>query len=60
MKPGSCAKPFVGVDFVVTDETGNEMEGDNVAGQLGHPQAVGLAWRGTAFGNHGVDICFHT
>ncbi|KAI9915488.1 hypothetical protein PsorP6_007853 [Peronosclerospora sorghi] len=51
MKPGSCAKPFFGIDFVVTDETGNELDGKEVEGQL----CIRKPWPGmarTVFGNH--------
>ncbi|CAI5735994.1 unnamed protein product [Hyaloperonospora brassicae] len=51
MKPGSCAKPFFGIDFVITDEHGNEIKGNNVEGQL----CIRKPWPGlarTVYGNH--------
>ncbi|POM68590.1 Acetyl-coenzyme A synthetase [Phytophthora palmivora] len=49
MKPGSCSKPFFGIDFVVTDENGNEIEGNE--GQL----CIRSPWPGmarTVYGDH--------
>jgi len=51
MKPGSCTKPFFGIDFVITDETGNEIKGNEVEGQL----CIRRPWPGmarTVFGDH--------
>ncbi|EEY58107.1 acetyl-coenzyme A synthetase [Phytophthora infestans T30-4] len=51
MKPGSCSKPFFGIDFVVTDEHGNEIKGNDVEGQL----CIRKPWPGmarTVYGDH--------
>ncbi|CEG49410.1 acetate-ligase [Plasmopara halstedii] len=51
MKAGSCAKPFFGIDFVITDEQGNEIRDSDVDGQL----CIRKPWPGmarTVYGNH--------
>lgn len=51
MRPGSCTKPFFGVDLVITDEHGREIEGNGVEGQL----CIRNAWPGmarTVYGDH--------
>ncbi|POM67786.1 Acetate-CoA ligase, partial [Phytophthora palmivora] len=51
MKPGSCTKPFFGIDFVVTDEHGTEIKGNDIEGQL----CIRKPWPGmarTVYGNH--------
>jgi len=51
MKPGSCTKPFFGVDFVLTDENGTEIQGNGVEGQL----CIRSPWPGmarTVYGDH--------
>ncbi|POM58063.1 Acetate-CoA ligase, partial [Phytophthora palmivora] len=51
MKPGSCTKPFFGIDFVVTDEHGTEIKGNDIEGQL----CIRNPWPGmarTVYGNH--------
>ncbi|ETO81702.1 acetate-CoA ligase [Phytophthora nicotianae P1976] len=51
MKPGSCTKPFFGIDFVVTDENGNEIKGNDIEGQL----CIRKPWPGmarTVYGDH--------
>jgi len=53
LKPGSCTRPFFGVDPVVLDPTtGAELEGPNVAGVL----VFRHSWPGmlrTVYGDHG-------
>ncbi|KAF1785068.1 Acetyl-coenzyme A synthetase, N-terminal domain [Phytophthora cactorum] len=49
--PGSCTKPFFGIDFVVTDEQGNEIKGNDIEGQL----CIRKPWPGmarTVYGDH--------
>lgn len=51
MRPGSCTKPFFGIDFVVTDENGVEFKGNDVEGQL----CIRSPWPGmarTVYGDH--------
>lgn len=51
MKPGSCSKPFFGINFVVTDEHGNEIVGNAVEGHL----CIRKPWPGmarTVYGDH--------
>ena len=51
LKPGSATVPFFGVEPVVMDDSGNEMEGKNVTGNL----AIKSAWPGimrTVYGDH--------
>lgn len=51
MRPGSCTKPFFGIDFVVTDENGTEIKGNDVEGQL----CIRNPWPGmarTVYGDH--------
>ncbi|ETP08794.1 acetate-CoA ligase [Phytophthora nicotianae CJ01A1] len=51
MKPGSCGKPFFGIDFVLTDEKGTELKGNGVEGQL----CIRAPWPGmtrTVYGDH--------
>ncbi|EGZ23423.1 acetyl-CoA synthetase [Phytophthora sojae] len=51
MKPSSCSKPFFGIDFVLTDENGVEIEGNDVEGQL----CIRSPWPGlarTVYGDH--------
>lgn len=51
MRPGSCTKPFFGIEFVVTDEHGREIEGNGVEGQL----CIRKSWPGmarTVYGDH--------
>ncbi|KAI9989903.1 hypothetical protein PInf_020194 [Phytophthora infestans] len=50
MKPGSCSKPFFGIDFVVTDENGNEIEGNGIEGQL----CIRSPWPGMAPSHKGL------
>ncbi|KAJ0400264.1 hypothetical protein ATCC90586_010237 [Pythium insidiosum] len=51
MKPGSCTRPFFGIDFVITDDKGNIIEGNNVEGEL----CIRHPWPGmarTVYGDH--------
>lgn len=51
MKPGSCTKPFFGIDFVITDEQGVHLEGNDVEGHL----CIKRPWPGmarTVYGDH--------
>ncbi|KAG6592565.1 acetate-CoA ligase [Phytophthora cinnamomi] len=51
MKPSSCSKPFFGIDFVLTDENGTEIQGNGVEGQL----CIRSPWPGmarTVYGDH--------
>ncbi|TMW64300.1 hypothetical protein Poli38472_012922 [Pythium oligandrum] len=51
MKPGSCTKPFFGIDFVITDDKGNIIEGNDVEGEL----CIRRPWPGmarTVYGDH--------
>eukprot|EP00937_MAST-01D_sp_MAST-1D-sp2_P001326 g1326.t1 len=51
MKPGSCTFPFFGIDFVLLDNEGKELEGNDVAGNL----CVRTPWPGimrTVYGDH--------
>ncbi|MDP7264160.1 MAG: AMP-binding protein, partial [Candidatus Thermoplasmatota archaeon] len=51
LKPGSATVPFFGVEPVVMDDSGNEMAGKNVSGNL----AIKSAWPGimrTVYGDH--------
>ena len=49
LKPGSATLPFFGIDPVVLDEKGNEIDGNGVSGLL----AVRDAWPSMARGIHG-------
>lgn len=44
MKPGACSRPFFGVEPVLVDEKGKELEGNNVTGML----AFKRPWPGMA------------
>ncbi|MGE3075695.1 MAG: acetate--CoA ligase [Dehalococcoidia bacterium] len=51
MKPGSGSLPFFGVEPCVVDESGNELEGNNVTGRL----CMKRSWPGmmrTVYGDH--------
>ncbi len=51
LKPGSAAFPFFGVEPVLMDETGNEIQGNDVSGNL----AIKTAWPGimrNVYGDH--------
>jgi acetyl-CoA synthetase len=52
MKPGSCAMPYYGIDFVVLDPTsGKEIEGNGVEGVLGIKRPWPSIAR-TVYGDH--------
>ena len=51
MKPGSATVPFLGVQPAVVDESGNEIEGNDVSGAL----CIKTSWPGmmrTVYGDH--------
>ncbi|GLE11504.1 hypothetical protein PINS_up023960 [Pythium insidiosum] len=51
MKPGSCTRPFFGIDFVITDDKGTIIEGNDVEGEL----CIRQPWPGmarTVYGDH--------
>ncbi|CCI46010.1 unnamed protein product [Albugo candida] len=51
MKPGSCGKPFFGIEFVLIDSNGNILEENDVEGQL----FIKKPWPGlarTVYGDH--------
>lgn len=51
MKPGSCSKPFFGIDIVLTDDKGTIIEGNEVEGEL----CIRRPWPGmarTVYGDH--------
>jgi acetyl-CoA synthetase len=51
MKPGSCTKPFFGIDFVLTDDKGTIYESVEAEGEL----CIRRPWPGmarTVFGDH--------
>lgn len=52
MKPGACMRPFFGIEPVLVDEQGKELEGNGVTGVL----CVRKPWPGmvrTVYGDHG-------